>query len=533
MEKRPESQVDPNRWLHYVPEQVVLTGPATHVETLVKRLADDRHLGLRLEPAEPKGDDGWSLPLGQVGDILSACDNLDDYLKWIMLPDLQACAGEEWVMSLYKIDDGPAVPQTVGLLRSRRGQRCVHTDANLLIGYPYTVAGSPYTVAGSPYTVAGSGLSRLGTPATSVDFWSQWALEQIGMAGGTGATTEYMGQKVRVGVFDTSPFDWTATAPTAGIQVMSSTLASADLDWVDPGLDLAVQHPAVFDHYRLPPPPVPAAAAGGTPEPLPDLSDHGLSAAGLVYAVAKGCDIHLYRVLDQYARGNLFVLTSALLQFTESTVSAQDETRGGVISLSLGVPQSQMLCALGLPADVLFLNIALALAYCQGLVVVAASGNGSNLQNIAEPEIPAALPFVIGVAASNYDRQRACFSNRGDIAAPGGDGYRAPAGCLGGLFGQRGQTGCEVPWGRCRNDCWKYGLLGPILKTGEETGYARWAGTSFATPLVSGLAARILDKEGGWVHPAVVRDELEFIDTGAVDPNLGEGIIDVAGSLSP
>jgi len=37
-------------------------------------------------------------------------------------------------------------------------------------------------------------------------------------------------------------------------------------------------------------------------------------------------------------------------------------------------------------------------------------------------EIPADDTAVIGVAASNIDRARGCFSNAGDVAAPGGDG---------------------------------------------------------------------------------------------------------------
>jgi hypothetical protein len=502
----------------------VLTGPVDHV----RELAGDRDLGLTLQPARTDEVDRWTASLGNAGDILSACERLEDYLKWLMLPDLD-CLDKEWVMDLYTIEEGPPVPEAVRRLRRGRRGRCVHADANLLTGYPYTVAGSPYTVAGSPYTVAGSPFTRHGADATPADFRNQWALEQIGRVGETAATAKHPGRQVPVGVFDTSPFVWSVDDPPAGITVEDQNRVQAEIDWVEPTMVLTVQHPEVFDQYLLPRPPDPPAAADGTSVSLPDLSDHGLSAAGLVHAVAEESDIHLYRVLDRYARGNLFVLISALLKFTSDTVASGSDARWGVISLSLGIPQSQLLCALGLPGDSLALNIALALAYCQGMVVVAASGNGSGLNHIAEPEIPAALPFVIGVAASNYNRQRACFSNRGDIAAPGGDGYRGSPGCLGKLLGEQGQASCEVPWKRCRSNCWKYGLLGPVLKTTHKTGYARWSGTSFATPLVSGLAARMLEKG---VHPTDVRDELGFVHMDPADPNLGEGIIHVPESLT-
>ena len=66
-------------------------------------------------------------------------------------------------------------------------------------------------------------------------------------------------------------------------------------------------------------------------------------------------------------------------------------------------------------------------------MVVAAAGNDSFSADLAATspadayaplpaEIPAGDAQVIGVAASTYDKQRGCFSNSGDVAAPGGNG---------------------------------------------------------------------------------------------------------------
>jgi subtilisin family serine protease len=63
---------------------------------------------------------------------------------------------------------------------------------------------------------------------------------------------------------------------------------------------------------------------------------------------------------------------------------------------------------------------------------------------------------------------------------------------------------------------------------GSPSGYAYWVGTSFATPLVSGLAALLL--ESGVASSAVA----SAITTGAdpsPDPDLGNGIIDVSNTL--
>ena len=105
-----------------------------------------------------------------------------------------------------------------------------------------------------------------------------------------------------------------------------------------------------------------------------------------------------------------------------------------------------------------------------GVVLVAASGNG----NIEEVTFPADVPEVIAVGASDHHKsdERAPFSNWGpevDVAAPGVD------------------ITSTVPPRVC----------GPIWKCISSLPYSQASGTSFAAPLVSGLAGLLLSRNPG------------------------------------
>lgn len=163
-------------------------------------------------------------------------------------------------------------------------------------------------------------------------------------------------------------------------------------------------------------------------------------------------------------------------------------------------------------------------AHNAGIVLVAAAGNanpGKLYKATGDPTIdrpslyyPAALPEVIGVGAVGNNGLKADFSNYGedilDLMAPGVD------------------IVTTVPDYEC------------YLYTGEGPPYGLASGTSFATPMVSGVAALILSLYPG-LSPDEVRDRLlasafpmEGPDTNSnkINDYFGYGILNAVGAIS-
>ena len=160
---------------------------------------------------------------------------------------------------------------------------------------------------------------------------------------------------------------------------------------------------------------------------------HGTHVTGILVKIAPQSQILPVRVLDSDGRGNTFTLAYAI----EWAVAQGAD----VINLSLGAE-----------GDSRVLSDTIQHALEQGVIVVAAAGNG----NTNTPQFPANYPGVIAVTAVDNANQKADFANYGaewvDLAAPG--------------------VGITST------------MIGP-----QGSGYASWSGTSMSTPFVAGAVA--------------------------------------------
>jgi type VII secretion-associated serine protease mycosin len=157
-----------------------------------------------------------------------------------------------------------------------------------------------------------------------------------------------------------------------------------------------------------------------------------------------------------------------------------------VINMSLGGPESSPV-----------LKDAIDYAVAHDVVVVAAAGNeGSD-----EPHYPAAYPDVVAVGATDWAGNLTGFSSYGswvDVAAPGD------------------------------------AIVGTYPAPGPEPEYAQASGTSFAAPIVAGIAALVRAKNPAWTQAQVVSQLLRTArDAGpqGVDLAYGHGIVDASAAL--
>ncbi|HKY53213.1 MAG TPA: S8/S53 family peptidase [Anaerolineales bacterium] len=398
----------------------------------------------------------------------------------------------------------------------------VNADPNLFTGksasdrcghpYPHSGGGSPYSGEGNPY-------ADLGLEVPADEFERQWAFKAIN-AGSFPPDDPVTGDGVSIAIFDTFPiseFD----EPLEGPQVypLPNNVSITVVDSIREiyGFDKTFSSASEKDK----------------------VSDHGLFVASLIKHIAPGSQVTLYRTLDDYGCGVLFNLVFAMAKSMEKRLHGSSPL---VLSFSGGFDYKpdfplfvgENMLSDRLPVGIEALEIVIQEAYMRNVAIVAAAGNESAPEpNDASTtaqlmQFPAIYELVIGVAASTQDNGRSCFSNQGDVAAPGGNG---------GLF--EGKP-CAPRTGEWEKTCLEdfaldnaaecpYGLIG--ASTISPSGYGFWSGTSFSTPLVTGLVALALEKANGDRTLAYC-----MIKEGAggkkPDPSIAAGIINVAGTLS-
>lgn len=486
---------------HYILNQVILTGPASGVEQVVE-LMNARDAGLAPIQTCALGHLLLERPATEPWSEISNSRGRPERIEFP--PALRA----ELATALYSLPLGASIERLIVDINEVGREYWVFADPNYLTGPleanpaspcaveddPFEVGGSPFEVGGSPFEVGGSSSGGWPAPADGGLFWNQWAFRHIGLEADGSGRGKHTGEGVRVAVFDTSPFQPGVLPPKLAEPV-----------------NLTLSFPQVLND--LPAAPVPAVS-GVMTSPI-TVADHGLFAAGLVYAVAPKSEIHLVRVLNEYGCGDLWTLNNAINEW--SVQQTQDERLDKVVlNFSLGVHQPRDFAKENWPAEIVSLDEALGNARGRGAVVVAASGNDSYDSDDQRPmQLPADWDYVIGVAASNQDAKFACYSNHGDVLAPGADG------------GPGRDSKCRPIAHTCdpdKADC-AYGVIS--LRSQPDIGYRFWVGTSFAAPLVSGQAALLL---GGGLPsaqvPPCIRDTM-------VDPSNagGQPVINIARSV--
>lgn len=293
------------------------------------------------------------------------------------------------------------------------------------------------------------------------------------------------------------------------------------------------------------------------------MPDHGLFVTGIIHDLIPGAKITCKRVLNDYAVGDLGTIFDALSDIQERMVTEQLEQV--VINMSLvflppehllpgvwfgneGSYRSEDLASMIHELELLRVGFHLVIQtlVAQGAVVVASAGNDSDsggsgaMAGRFGPRHPAAFSEVISVgavdakgAATSYSDYPALLPQHNGVATYGGS-LPVPAPPATAI--EPKPTGA-VTWAVVTDAA--IGLYishdYPMLSATDEppneypspaysNGWAYWSGTSFATPIISAVAAKVLQARKNGKLPTTLSVQ-DMITTGTGQQLLTGGAI--------
>jgi hypothetical protein len=358
-----------------------------------------------------------------------------------------------------------------------------------------------------------------------------------------------LGKGVRVLILDTIPSPKVITSasndanPQGGIarnlllKEMATNMQSTNKFNVDSSLN--ADPPAISVYYQSLADELEGADAPRTGKDINhqlvgyEIPDHGLFVAGIIRTLAPQSQIECVRLLNDFGVNTLSTLIQVLEVIVTRMTTGDLRNMPVVINLSLVMtPYDDMFSGLGFKTqDDLQQNIDLRDALnviknlvSLGAVIVAAAGNDSYSREMPDrmgPRHPAAYPEVVAVAAvtgKDNETEAASYSNRADpvhgIATYGG-GIATPVNPqTPGLPVAPTPTNCMTGATNIDAHIGVYtSLTYPRLVSPEppnipgdcnetypasqpDSYWAYWSGTSFSTPIISALVARILEKMG-------------------------------------
>lgn len=242
------------------------------------------------------------------------------------------------------------------------------------------------------------------------------------------------------------------------------------------------------------------------------MSDHGLFVASIIHALAPKATLHLVEVLNPYGVGSLLSIANGFAIAAQALPQEPDGATSQrlIVNASLGfeIPaavekwlehihkkdpfwQPYSTSDIETFTDPL-LEMCKLFADPQGstkLRVVAAAGNDHGAGDPQRPpaRYPAAFEAVLGVGALDHKQAFTDYTNQQDN--PPGDGVVM-------FGGERVNNPASPQNGKTDPAFGMPGIYIGAFPDGEPNtaGWARWAGTSFATPLITGAIAVLMSQ---------------------------------------